>query len=55
MEFDILIKNAKIIDGSGSPWTFGDLGICGEKIVAVGNLEKKRNRWKCKNYLLWIY
>lgn len=36
MEFDILIKNAKIIDGTGNPWFFGDLGVMGDKISFVG-------------------
>lgn len=30
---DVLIKNAKIIDGTGSPAYVGDIGIQGEKIV----------------------
>lgn len=28
MEFDILIRDGKIIDGTGSPWYKGDIGIC---------------------------
>ncbi|MFT4583465.1 MAG: N-acyl-D-amino-acid deacylase [Gammaproteobacteria bacterium] len=33
---DIVIRNAKIVDGSGSPASFGDVAIEGERIVAVG-------------------
>ncbi|MCC6176900.1 MAG: D-aminoacylase [Chloroflexi bacterium] len=33
---DVLLRNARIIDGSGNPWYRGDVGIQGEKIVAVG-------------------
>ncbi|MBN1222406.1 MAG: D-aminoacylase [Candidatus Aminicenantes bacterium] len=36
--YDILIKDAKIIDGTGNPWFYGDLGIKGGVIVAIGNL-----------------
>jgi len=36
--FDIVITNAHIIDGTGSPWYSGDLGIWDGKIVAIGNL-----------------
>ena len=36
--FDVLITNAKIIDGSGSPWFYGDIGIRGDTIAAVGLL-----------------
>ncbi len=36
--YDILILNGRIIDGTGNPWFKGDVGIRGEKIVAVGML-----------------
>lgn len=37
--FDLLIKNGRIIDGSGAPWFRGDVGIVDEKIRAVGRLK----------------
>src|ERR1700680_639118 len=36
--FDLVIANGHIIDGSGSPWYSGDVGIRGGKIAAIGNL-----------------
>lgn len=36
--YDILILNGRIIDGTGNPWFKGDVGIRGEKVVAVGML-----------------
>jgi N-acyl-D-amino-acid deacylase len=36
--FDIVITNGQIIDGSGSPWHSGDIGIREGKITAIGNL-----------------
>lgn len=42
--FDILIKNAKIVDGSGSPWFYGNVAIKGEDIVGVGNVEGPAKR-----------
>ena len=36
--FDIVITNGHIIDGTGSPWYSGDLGIWDGKIAAIGNL-----------------
>ncbi len=36
MNIDILISNGRIIDGTGSPWFWGDVGITGERICAVG-------------------
>lgn len=36
--FDLLITNARILDGAGSPWYWGDLATQGDTIVAVGKL-----------------
>jgi len=36
--FDLIITNGHIVDGTGSPWYSGDLGIRGGKIAAIGNL-----------------
>lgn len=33
---DTLIKNAKIIDGTGNPWFYGDVGIKDGKFVSIG-------------------
>lgn len=37
-EFDILIRNGHVVDGSGNPWYAGDVGIRGNRIEAIGNL-----------------
>jgi N-acyl-D-amino-acid deacylase len=34
--FDILITGAKVIDGTGTPWFYADVGIRGGQIAAVG-------------------
>ena len=36
--FDIVITNGHILDGTGSPWYSGDVGIRDGKIAAIGNL-----------------
>ena len=36
---DVLLRNARIIDGSGNPWYRGSVGIQGEKIAAVGRVD----------------
>ncbi|RKZ25230.1 aminoacylase, partial [bacterium] len=36
--FDILIKNVKIVDGTGAPWFRGDIGIKGDTIKSIGKL-----------------
>ena len=38
-KFDILIKNGKIIDGSGSQSFIGDIGINADTIANIGNLK----------------
>lgn len=37
--FDVVILHGKIIDGSGNPWYHGDIGIRGDRIAAIGNLD----------------
>jgi N-acyl-D-amino-acid deacylase len=37
-DYDILIRNGKIVDGTGDPSFHGDLAIRGGKIVAMGKL-----------------
>src|SRR2546425_11811787 len=37
--FDVLIKNGRIVDGTGAPWFRADLGIAGDRIAAVGLLD----------------
>lgn len=34
--YDLVIRNAKIVDGTGNPWFRGDVAVRGERIVAVG-------------------
>ncbi len=36
--FDVLIRGARILDGTGNPWVRGDIGIVKDRIVAVGRL-----------------
>jgi N-acyl-D-amino-acid deacylase len=40
-DFDILIRNGKIVDGAGSPSFHGDIGIKGGKIVAMGKVPNR--------------
>ena len=36
--FDVVIIHGHIIDGTGSPWYSGDVGITGGHIAAIGDL-----------------
>ena len=40
MKFDLLIKNGSVLDGTGGSAIRADVGICGERIAAVGDLSK---------------
>jgi N-acyl-D-aspartate/D-glutamate deacylase len=37
-EYDLVITNGRIVDGTGNPWFHGDVAITGDKIVGVGRI-----------------
>src|SRR6266853_5485479 len=37
--YDVIIKNGRIIDGSGNPWVSGDIAIRGDRIAKIGKLD----------------
>jgi N-acyl-D-amino-acid deacylase len=37
--FDVLISNGRIVDGTGAPWFRADIGISGDRIAAIGQLD----------------
>ncbi len=38
-QFDYLIRNGRVVDGSGNPWIYADIGIIGDRIVFVGHAD----------------
>ena len=36
MMYDLIIRNAKVVDGTGNPWFRGDVAVAGASIAAVG-------------------
>ncbi len=36
--FDLIIRNGKIVDGTGNAWFYGDVAVVGDRIVEVGRL-----------------
>ena len=41
--YSLLIKNAKIVDGTGNPWFYADLAMKGEKIVRIGSVKEEES------------
>src|SRR5690242_4975058 len=44
-DFDVLIFGARVVDGSGNPWRYGDVALQGDRIAAVapaGALDRNR-------------
>src|SRR5437899_369639 len=37
--YDVIIKNGRVLDGTGNPFIYADVGITGDAITAVGSLE----------------
>jgi N-acyl-D-aspartate/D-glutamate deacylase len=37
-EYELVVRNGRIVDGTGNPWFYGDLAIRGDRIVAVGRV-----------------
>src|SRR5574337_711036 len=35
-QYDLLIRNGRVVDGSGNPWFYADVGIRGDRIAFVG-------------------
>jgi N-acyl-D-amino-acid deacylase len=36
--YDVIIRNGRIMDGTGNPWVSGDVAISGDRIVKIGDL-----------------
>jgi N-acyl-D-amino-acid deacylase len=40
--YDLILRNGRVVDGSGNPWYRADVAIRGDRIAAVGDLEGVR-------------
>ncbi|MBT9175899.1 MAG: D-aminoacylase [Firmicutes bacterium] len=41
---DVLIKNARLVDGTGAPWFCGNIAVLGERIAALGQVDEPARR-----------
>ena len=39
-DYDLLIRHARVVDGTGNPWYRADVGVSSGKIAAIGNLSQ---------------
>ena len=42
--FDVLIRNGRVMDGTGNPWLRADIGIRADRIAAIGRLTNAQAR-----------
>jgi len=35
-QYDVLIRGGRVVDGTGNPWVYADVGITGDRITLVG-------------------
>src|SRR5215204_955340 len=44
-DYDVVIENGRVVDGTGNPWMYADVAIKGDKIAAItprGALHEKK-------------
>ena len=52
--YDAVIRNGRIIDGTGNPWFRGDVAILDDRIAAVGDLSAMSGRREIDASGLWV-
>ena len=49
-QYEIVIKNGRIVDGSGNPWFYADVGIRDGKIAKIGWIDGVKALWCIVRY-----
>lgn len=44
MTYDIILKNGRLVDGTGSPWRNADVGISGNSIAFIGSISDSEGK-----------
>lgn len=44
IEYDVVIRNGRVLDGAGNPWILADVAIKDGKFVKIGKVDGKGNR-----------
>src|SRR5689334_25374786 len=42
--YALVIRNGRIVDGTGNPWFYGDLAVRGDRIAAIGKIAERGAR-----------
>jgi N-acyl-D-aspartate/D-glutamate deacylase len=42
VQFDLVVRGGRIVDGTGNPWFIGDVAVAGDRIVAMGRVPAGR-------------
>ena len=43
-DYDLVIKNARIVDGTGNPWFYGDIAVKNGRIEQIGKVDESRGK-----------
>src|SRR5438132_9317630 len=43
-EYDLIIRNGHVVDGTGNPWFAADVGVSGDRVAAIGDLREAHAR-----------
>ena len=38
-QYDVLIRDGRLVDGTGNPWIYADLGVIGDRIAFIGHAD----------------
>ena len=42
--YDLVIRNGKVMDGTGNPWVYADVAVNGDRIAEIGRIDGKAKR-----------
>jgi N-acyl-D-amino-acid deacylase len=42
-QYDVLIRRGRVVDGTGNPWVYADVGVTGDRITLVGRTPADAN------------